>query len=121
MSHTHSVALLFFSHMNSQELGGNSLNAFFNSLQPQLFGSRCEQTAVETQQGGKDWIACAVVQYGFNTVLKLAKTFWTVAVLQWRDTLEEITLHYSLLHLKFCKHFADRNPPALTENPKILI
>lgn len=48
--YTSSKALLFFSHMNIQELTGNSLNAFFNSLQPQLFGNCSEQTAVETWQ-----------------------------------------------------------------------
>lgn len=62
--------------MNIQELRGNSLNAFFNSLQPQVFGICSEQSAVETQQGEKDRRACAVVQCGFNTVLKLEKTFW---------------------------------------------
>lgn len=48
---------------------------FFYSLQPQLFGNCSEQTAVETQQGEKDRLTCAVVQYGFNAVLELKKTF----------------------------------------------
>lgn len=48
---------------------------FFYSLQPQLFGNCSGQTAVETQQGEKDRLTCAVVQYGFNAVLKLKNTF----------------------------------------------
>lgn len=53
---------------------------FLNSLQPQLFGNCSEQSTVET--GEKDWQTCAVVnlkrvvlQYGFNSMLKLKKTF----------------------------------------------
>ena len=46
----------------------------FNSLQPQLFGNSAEQTAVKTQQGEKDRLACAVVQCGINTVLWLKQT-----------------------------------------------
>lgn len=61
--------------MNIQELRGNNLNAFFFTLRPQLFGNCSAQTDVDTQQGEKDRLVCAVVQYGFNTVLRLKKTF----------------------------------------------
>lgn len=48
---------------------------FFYSLQPQLFGNRSDQTALETQQGENDWTVYGVVQCGFKAVLMLEKTF----------------------------------------------
>lgn len=60
--------------MNIQELRGNSLNAFF-TLSNHSYLATAAKTAVETQQGEKYRLTCAVVQYGFNTVLTLKKTF----------------------------------------------
>lgn len=47
----------------------------FVILSNQLFRSGSEQTAVESQQGEKDRLTCAVVQYGFNNVLNLKGAF----------------------------------------------